>query len=45
MQLSWVSGASFLPSDEKDLPYTECECAAATTSGRARTCEWMKAAR
>ena len=37
-----MNGSSVVPSELKDLPYTECAWAAATTSGRARwTWEWM----
>ena len=36
------SGRAAGASEDQDLPYTECACAAATTSGRAAwTCEWM----
>ena len=35
-------GSSRRPSVDHALPYIECACAAATTSGRAAwTCEWM----
>ena len=42
MQASWVNGARGIPSEANDLPYGECECAAATTSGRAPwIAEWI----
>ncbi len=42
MQASCVIGASGMPSELNALPYTECEWAAAVTSGRASwMAEWM----
>ena len=39
---SCVIGSSSRPSDDHALPCSECECAAAITSGRAAcTCEWI----
>ena len=35
-QESCVNGSSNRPNDAHVLPYIECECAAATTSGRAK---------
>ena len=42
MQASWVIGSSGMPSELNALPCSECEWAAATTSGRASwIAEWM----